>query len=730
MKLTLPEFKKLISSFSKSSGALSDGAVVFDFKYNNTVQGGLSHVLYLEAASFADAHKMHAYFAAGGSPLFLHNLKLTTADRELPDKIRKSAGGGGVEYGVRGFYENTNTNYPAPQKNLTLTHIRKDLPALHKSIKLVPQELDIAYTPTLIQHEPIEHLSKGNTYRILTGQHFDTNRTEVSYSGDSPMLCMMVKETEPLYDYLDKGFFLMKAPSATRLGKPSYIVTNNYDINTAHIMLMCLLQPALTKLLVKKCFINSHDGDILRLRMEKKLTKKVKEAYAAAHVKMENDYRRSSNLVVVGKLKAGEIQQIKINDITIKQDTATYENVSVEYPNLIDVLYNKLNFNGEFDIYTIVDLVGGELTAKLANGALPADAFTAKKAGEEAPKEYKLPAIKINGIDIEASITKDHQRKVNGTRINKDEIGQVIHRASCYRSAEDYKLFLKATSRMSIKWHDVIANGLPVKIHKNITNDEYNDEIPGLNAPALKFYFDAEKHHIMLEVDKERSLRVSLRSLIAKVNSVNKRTNNQYGRQGYDYKRRDFEWARKETAQALIDTTSETTKDEDGNKVVKAKITLKDIEKVVGLVIENKSKAIERSKEFLNAAIKMTGAVMEKFKGKDAYIVQGKLRKYAVVVENAKVYDYDTQQYRCIVNDYHYKGAGYDDIASRLLALKNDSAVQNKIGTLKGHAQPGAENAHDDYHPERDNGLAALAALPDDAVIEDIAKIKDNLIPA
>jgi hypothetical protein len=72
------------------------------------------------------------------------------------------------------------------------------------------------------------------------------------------------------------------------------------------------------------------------------------------------------------------------------------------------------------------------------------------------------------------------------------------------------------------------------------------------------------------------------------------------------------------------------------------------------------------------------------------------------VVSNAKVYDYETKQYRCIVNDRHYKGAGYDDIASRLLALKNDSVMQDQIGTLRGMAQPNAENVHNDYRPERD----------------------------
>jgi hypothetical protein len=42
-------------------------------------------------------------------------------------------------------------------------------------------------------------------------------------------------------------------------------------------------------------------------------------------------------------------------------------------------------------------------------------------------------------------------------------------------------------------------------------------------------------------------------------------------------------------------------------------------------------------------------------------------------------------------------------VASRLLALMNDSVMQDHIGTLRGaQGQPGAENAHNDYRPERD----------------------------
>jgi hypothetical protein len=103
---------------------------------------------------------------------------------------------------------------------------------------------------------------------------------------------------------------------------------------------------------------------------------------------------------------------------------------------------------------------------------------------------------------------------------------------------------------------------------------------------------------------------------------------------------------------------------------------------------------IARSKEFLAKAVSMTKAESVTFQGKPAYKVTGNLRSYAVVIETAKVYDWDSQKYRCIVNDNRYSGVGYDDVASRLLALKNDSLMVDTIGTLGGEAQPQYEDMH------------------------------------
>ena len=145
-------------------------------------------------------------------------------------------------------------------------------------------------------------------------------------------------------------------------------------------------------------------------------------------------------------------------------------------------------------------------------------------------------------------------------------------------------------------------------------------------------------------------------------------------------------------------------------KVEEKQLTKEDIVSLLSICTEQTKAKIARSKQFLETAVKTTGAELIEFQGQPAYKVAGLLRTYAVIISTAKVYDYDTKKYRCIVNNRQYIGEGYDDVASRLLALKNDSVMQRHITTLTGAgAQPGAENHYN--VPERDPDRIIDAAI-------------------
>lgn len=585
------------------------------------------------------------------------------------------------------------------ENTLIMRMLNADTAKLEPNVRLIPCEIPVNFRPRVIKKNPLEVTEGDYTYRILS----DSSRKNFN-----ARIRIIARNDEPIYDYLDKGFFVMPIGKEKDNGleEPIYVVSDSYDINTAHVFMMCALQSSLVDLLKDSCFLSRYEAETIKLKMLKKLTPENKQKYLNNVKSIDEDYRKNTTLVILGKLIAGEIEKTTIRDVIFSKNSVKYENIEIESAGLLDVLSNNMDFNSEFDIYSIAQIHANSVSKALDALRWHQHEIDSINAGNELLKKKATPKFKINGINITGSAGHAGTRYINNIRINQDEIAQAINRAVCSRSAEEYNLFLKSISRMSIKRHDIIANGMRVKIHAGMSRDDYQNPIPSNSAPALKFIIDAERQ-IKLCIDENRQVPVKIGELITKVKSINSRTNNKsYYTQNGHYGNRDFIWAAEQLAEALVESATFTEKKikETGEveEVENVLISKQDVNKLLKVVDEQNKAKIERSKQFLATAIKTTGAEEIEFLGEKAYKVRGSLRSYAVIIKTAKVYDFETKQYRCIVNDRHYKGAGYDDLASRLLALRNDSVMQTEIGTLQGKAQPHYENAHNDYQPERD----------------------------
>jgi hypothetical protein len=503
--------------------------------------------------------------------------------------------------------------------NKTLYNIEKEHSRLFNTLKLIPEEVHINYLPKIILNAPVEITEGDHTYRFLTNsQDYD--------------ITLVSREDEPIYDYLDKGYYIMQLKKKDDDIERAFAVSNSYDIHTAHIFMMCKIQPDLVKLLKDECFINKYDAELLRLKVTKNLTKDNRALYNAVSPALDKDYKKNTTLVIVGKIISGEIEGTLLQNVQLYKDKAAYDRVTIEADNLMSILHESLNFDSEFDIYTVCNTLSMQLEKKLnmAQTPLESDKFT-------------LPEIKINGIPIQVSLNSSGQRFVNNVRINKDEIAKVIYRASCYHSAQEYKLFCKATSNMSLKLHDVVANGLQIKVH-DMQKNEYAQETPSAEAPALKFHIDSDDKY-RLDITAERSVRVQLGRLVKRVETINKQTDNKYfySTAGNNYRSgyRNNVWAAEQVIKTLIDccTYGKEVELETGEKktVQECLITKDDIVKLLDVVKSKKREAIERSKIFMETAVRTTGAELVDFMGKPAYKVKGSLRTYAVVIANAKV---------------------------------------------------------------------------------------------
>ena len=688
MQLSLKKFKSFISEFNTVKNFILDGTVFIDYHHNRMnyalpVQQredachsinfkGLIFKNFSNAYSFSKTGKI----SAGAVIKTVKPDKADTPSGKLAAILRSSSA-----------------------TDAHLTSIGPENAALlakgEKSMRFIPKTAlpinNLEY-PRMISQAPIEILEGDHTYRVLCecGLHLQNSIYYISRDDDA------------IYDYLDKGFYMLEVFEKQLSGKQirRFVLSNQLNIHTAHIFILCQLHSKLIGLIPKGGFVHSNEAEMLRLKLEKKLPQKLKSHYEQVREYLEKDYQSNTSLVLVNKLLTKELDKISLNDITLTHRAVSYNQIKLEASDLLDVLYKKLNFGGEFDIYSIVEIYAHHIQASLED----------QQVGEEL---FNLPVFKINGFDIEVSLSKTGVRRINGKRINKDEIQSAIYRASCHHSQEEYDLFLRRISKMSLLWHDILANGLAVKIHENLTWEDLNNAIAGASAPAIKFFIDSKERCIKIKTDKPEGCRVKLGKLIEKIRTINRKTNGRWTRDGGGH--RDYNWARKQLAYALKESTTfvHNVKDENGEirQETRVGISVGDIKQLIDTADEYKKAAIKKSKDFLATAVKFTEAKEVEFLGKKAYKVDGSLRSYAVIVENAKVYDYQTKQYRCIVNDNHFRGAGYDDIAARLYALKNDSVMQRQITTLAGAAQPAAENAHGNYTPDRDIEDTVLEGL-------------------
>jgi hypothetical protein len=675
MEVSLKKFNSFVDEFSKVKKFITEGKVVIkedwtkrDYNNHNYDQCYSIHYDDLKFKNISNAHQFTKHSRIENAP------KIMSIDG-VSDKNNPAAK-------IKAILASNDSAESGIQK-LSLVNSQR-LAQEYNTLRFIPKtELaeKIGF-PFLITQAPIEVMEGDHTYRVIC-------------SAVNHQIYLIGRDDDDVYDYLDRGFLIYSIKEINKEGKINrhIVVSNQLDVHTMHIFVLCQLQPKLTEFLEKGCFVHSANAQIVRLKMEKKLDKKHRTKYEQSREAIEKDYQGNTSLVLINNLNNKEISKVALNDITLQTTSASYDRITIEADDLLPTLYSKLNFGGEFDIYSIIETYAHYVQEKLDEEGRP-----------PAGQIKNIPTIKVNGFNIDITLSHSGVRHINGMRINKAEIWEAIYRASCHHSQNEYDLFLKRISKMSLLWHDIIANGLPIKIHDNMTWDEFKLAKPGAAAPALKFFIDKVDRCIKLKTEKPQGCRVRLGKLIEKIDTINRRTNNRWTRNGMES--RNHRWARKELAKALKDVTTYTkkVKREDGTEVdeVTVGITALDITKLIQIADDYKKAAIQKSKDFLATAVKFTNAEEIEFLGKKAYKVDGDLRSYAIVVDTAKVYDYQTKQYRCIVNDNHFRGVGYDDIAARLYALKNDSMMQKKIGTLAGNAQPGAENAHNDYVPDRD----------------------------
>lgn len=534
--------------------------------------------------------------------------------------------------------------------------------------------------PVLITAAPTEIQAQGKSYRVVSGQALATNGDGTARDASAAdRMYFAVSTDSPLYNYMDRGhiiFFVSKTGE-----EPSIFIANQLSLNVYSIAaLFAVVAERIKPLLRNGVFLNaSNSAELQRVLQgaERLVPEKLGPQYAKLKAAIRSDFEKNAQNVIVTKFQRGEIKEVTLNNIKLAENKATYETVSLEAEGLTNVILTKLDPNGVFDIYQLVDAFIGSIIAEM--DTVPRNAST------QGFVEARQWSFRINDIPITVALsTTNTRRKLNNHYINADELARVIRRATCFNDATQYNLFVRQVEKASLRVHDALANGVPIKI---FVFDRWRDYRSEVTTKHPKIFFVCDKGKYALWLNKEKTEKVPLRrfvGLLDALRSLNTRTNDTWVSDESGLSRRNTEWCKWKLKRILL---AHAIDDKDQPLITEAQLT-----PLIEWLLEARSAAEKKSAELLARIAKEVDAKETTYNGLEAYEVVGRSgTSYTVEKESFKVWKTGTSQYVCIVDGRAEMGIGYDALVTRLLALKNDTLVVDKITTLREHvrdAQP------------------------------------------
>ena len=382
----------------------------------------------------------------------------------------------------------------------------------------------------------------------------------------------------------------------------------------------------------KPILIDSTRVDVEIRRYEKG---QMKEKKAAENkVKLEKKLEKQISDVSEGK------RDFKYNEVTFSQKGLEYEG---------QVLTSNCFSGGE-----ILQSIVGYRNLKAINFDRALDSFISKIEGLITHKYGSTGTIG----DVDYNITLEYKEnsrgvtycisKVNGHRINRTEIPDVIRRGLCFSNQQDFDDFCHQVSKCSLLYHKYLADGIGVSAKDEFHHTNIRCKIPLVRRKNKNFIVLDGKDYpvsntnrlIRLERVAEISevINILLNPDIVKLNGPN-----------------DIRDVIRKGEAAYHDAIERSEK------------LLEDTEKLFNL----EKTEVELDERYVSG-----------------YVIRGQVRTYFLAVsldyDNSycRVYSYPDMQYLCVVDKGVDQSINIDKIVQRIYALHNDSLVAEEVSTL------------------------------------------------
>lgn len=325
------------------------------------------------------------------------------------------------------------------------------------------------------------------------------------------------------------------------------------------------------------------------------------------------------------------------NDITFSEHSLEYEGQIVQSKDIkvCDIL-DDYRSNIDDDVFNFENVY---------------DAFC-RALREKAMTSYKKVRATLGDVSAEILATKRANIKgiqittiqINGIRINKDEIVDVLLRAICYTKTTDFDNYLDSVSKCSLKYHKAIAGGIVLNVKDTLLDEKLEFKI-GLERDKNRNYisFDGITKYPVKDTNRLLNLLTAV-DMTRVINILVDQ--NIVGITGADIK-------------YIIKTGKEA-------------------------LVEERTK----EKQMLDSAVKLFNCellddtLLDNGRTVSGYTVKGKLREYIVDVKTLRVFEYPSGRYLCMVDKGQNEHANTARLVSRMFALANDSKLAKEITTL------------------------------------------------
>jgi hypothetical protein len=271
-----------------------------------------------------------------------------------------------------------------------------------------------------------------------------------------------------------------------------------------------------------------------------------------------------------------------------------------------------------------------------------------KTSGKIGDVDYNIVlTVTKSKPDTNGRISETRSFRVNGYRINKDEVQQVLARAICFPNTAEFDTFCKSVAGCSLRYHKLLASGLVVGGEHGVRDEIFDEQV------QFKLELERVKNRNFLVVGAKKWKVVDTNRLLTLVNAQ-------------DMTRVISILL----APGVVGMTGEEIKDvlEGGKKAL----------------IEQK----QREEELLNATIqqfnieRLDQVTCGNGKMLSGYLIRGHMRDYLVEESKCMVFEYPSGRYICMVDKGQNEHSNTARLVNRFYALSNDSKLAKEINTL------------------------------------------------